>query len=94
MEVDHRQAIIDACRQMETLLLEKNDAYGNSALNPVRIFSKASTEEQLAVRMDDKLSRIIRGKNLDKVPEDTKKDLCGYLLLDLANQIIKEQQNT
>lgn len=39
------------------MLLAKNAAYGNSALEPVRIFSKADPTEQIRVRIDDKLSR-------------------------------------
>lgn len=61
------------------MLIEKNKAYGSSALNPVRVFSKASTEEQLLVRLDDKLSRLQRGHEYGN--EDTIKDLLGYLVL-------------
>lgn len=61
------------------LLVEKNEAYGNSALDPVRVFSKASAEEQLLVRIDDKLSRIQRGH--EYADEDTVNDLIGYLVL-------------
>lgn len=57
----------------------KNASYGNSALDPIRVFSKASAEEQLKVRIDDKLSRIQRGG--DDLGEDTIDDLIGYLLL-------------
>ena len=60
------------------MLLKKNEAYGNSALNPVRIFSKASPREQLLVRIDDKLSRVKRGKSAG---EDTILDLIGYFIL-------------
>ena len=35
------------------LLIHKNRQYGNSALEPVRICSRASTVEQLLVRIDD-----------------------------------------
>ena len=42
-------------------LLYKNQQYGDSALNPSRIFSKASAVEQLLVRIDDKLNRIKKG---------------------------------
>ena len=59
-------------------LANKNLAYGNSALEPVRIFSKASTEEQLLVRIDDKLSRLARGSDAG---EDVVHDLLGYLVL-------------
>lgn len=33
--------------RVEAVLLEKNAAYGNSALEPVRVFSRASAVEQL-----------------------------------------------
>lgn len=60
------------------LLQRKNEAYGNSALDPVRVFSKASAEEQILVRLDDKLSRLKRGEDAG---EDVMFDLFGYLLL-------------
>lgn len=60
------------------MLLEKNIAYGNSALEPIRIFSDANTREQLFVRIDDKLNRIMQGSNDD---EDVVMDLIGYLIL-------------
>jgi len=62
--------------EAEMMLLEKNAAYGDSARNPVRITSNATTIEQLLVRIDDKLSRIMRGK---RAGEDTTKDLIGYI---------------
>ena len=61
------------------MLIVRNFAYGDSALNPCRIFSKADRLEQLKVRIDDKLSRLIAG-NGDR-NEDTELDLIGYLIL-------------
>ena len=61
------------------LLLEKNRKYGDSALNPSRIFSKASAVEQIRVRIDDKLTRMKNRQNDDD--EDLLKDLLGYLVL-------------
>lgn len=61
-----------------TMLIAKNAAYGNSALAPVRVFSRASSEEQLLVRIDDKLSRLARGA---AAGEDVVRDLVGYLVL-------------
>ena len=63
---------------IESMLLAKNKAYGDSALNPLRLFSKASSEEQILVRIDDKLSRISRGS---AAGEDVIDDLIGYLVL-------------
>jgi hypothetical protein len=61
-----------------TMLVAKNAAYGNSALAPVRVFSRATPIEQLLVRIDDKLSRLARGASAG---EDVELDLMGYLVL-------------
>jgi len=67
------------CEEIKQLLLEKNRKYGDSALNPVRIFAKSDATEQLKVRIDDKLNRL---KNLQEdETEDTVTDLIGYLIL-------------
>jgi hypothetical protein len=66
-------------------LTQKNAQYGDSAANPVRIFSRAPTAEMIKVRIDDKLSRLSRGTNImDK--EDVVLDLAGYLALLVAVQ--------
>jgi hypothetical protein len=67
------------CKQIEKMLIEKNLAYGDSALDPVRIFSKATNVEQLLVRIDDKLSRFARGT--DYPGDNDIDDLIGYLVL-------------
>jgi len=68
-----------ACKEIEELLLRKNRSYGNSALNPVRIFSKANAQEGIKVRIDDKLSRLAFGTG--EFDEDVILDLLGYLIL-------------
>ena len=78
------QAIQEVCDEIKALLLEKNRAYGNSAADPVRIFSKADVIEQINVRLDDKLSRIARGAEYPG--DDTELDLIGYLILKRAIQ--------
>lgn len=65
--------------ELGELLIEKNKAYGNAALDPIRVFSSADSAEQIRVRIDDKLSRLKRGNNYGD--EDTLKDLMGYLVL-------------
>jgi hypothetical protein len=67
--------VLNDAREM---LIEKNANYGDSALNPVRIFATASPMEQLLVRIDDKISRLERGQ---AAGEDVAKDLLGYFLL-------------
>lgn len=72
---DEIQATCDEIKQM---LLEKNKAYGDSALNPLRVFSRASPAEAILVRLDDKISRLARGS---AAGEDVILDLMGYLVL-------------
>ena len=82
MTISETQAQISAiCYDVKELLLYKNSKYGNSALEPVRIFSKASNIEQLLVRIDDKLNRIQKGAGLLAEDEDVVMDLIGYLVL-------------
>lgn len=65
-----------------SLLLAKNQAYGDTANHPTQIFSKLTAKEGILARIDDKLSRIkkLGFENPDKT-EDTLKDLIGYLIL-------------
>ena len=71
--------ILAQVKAIAEVLIEKNKKYGNSAIQPKRIFSKASPVEQINVRIDDKLSRIANQQvNED---EDAEFDLIGYLIL-------------
>lgn len=84
-----QQQIADTCDEIKALLLEKNANYGDSALYPCRIMSKASTVEQILVRIDDKLNRIKQGAGLLANDEDVVKDIAGYyilLMIALRNQ--------
>jgi len=79
--LDTQTHIALICDQVKELLLEKNRKYGDSALNPTRVFSKADPVEQLLVRIDDKLNRIKQGAGLLANDEDVIMDLIGYLIL-------------
>lgn len=70
-------SILDEIRDM---LVSKNEKYGNSALEPIGVFSKLSPQEGLLIRIDDKLKRIKNG-SLEKDDEDVVNDLIGYLVL-------------
>ena len=76
-----RSLIRAKCFDIGKFLEEKNAQYGNSASNPIRVFSKADSTEQLKVRIDDKLSRLVRGNDSIESDEDVIKDLIGYLIL-------------
>lgn len=77
--MDFRDKVTEFAREIATTLIKKNESYGNSAFEPVRIFSKANELEGLRVRIDDKLSRIAKGN--ESYNEDTITDLIGYLIL-------------
>jgi len=75
--------IRDECEAVRDLLVAKNNEYGNSALQPIGVFSGLTAEQQLDVRIDDKLKRIQTVRCLDGtvIHEDTEQDLIGYLIL-------------
>lgn len=72
--------IASKCDDLKNLLISKNLKYGDSALNPARIFSSASSIEQIKVRIDDKINRI-KNNGVLCDDEDTVMDLAGYLIL-------------
>lgn len=65
--------------EVKSMLIDKNRKYGNSALEPIRCFSKSNPVEQIKVRIDDKISRLKSGQSDDT--EDAELDLLGYLVL-------------
>lgn len=75
-----REEVISILDEIRDMLVSKNEKYGNSALEPIGVFSKLSPKEGLLIRIDDKLKRIKNG-SLDKDDEDVVNDLIGYLVL-------------
>lgn len=73
-------AVSEVLIEIKDLLISKNQKYGNSALEPLGVFSKLTPEQALFVRLDDKLKRIKNG-SLEKDDEDVINDLIGYLVL-------------
>lgn len=72
--------IRQVCTEMANFLIEKNAAYGNSAAQPIQIFARGLPPlKQIDVRIDDKLNRLMQGK--EYAGDDTVQDLAGYLLL-------------
>ena len=72
--------IKEVITEVKDLLIEKNRAYGDSAINPSNIFSNGDALDSLGARIDDKLMRIKNTGITDKT-EDTLIDLIGYLVL-------------
>jgi hypothetical protein len=83
-----REETHEILMEIEDMLIDKNEKYGDSALNPVRIFSKADPREQIRVRLDDKLSRLVRGNHINE-DEDVAQDIIGYFILD---EILKRRE--
>jgi hypothetical protein len=78
------EKVVDGIKEF---LLEKNKRYGNSALEPLVIFTKHKngdrTRDGILERLDDKLMRI---KNADELRKNDVADIIGYLLLLCASQ--------
>ena len=83
--------INDKMYEITKMLQSKNDSYGDSALSPIRVFSKADGQEQLKVRIDDKLNRLIQGNDNIESDKDVIMDLVGYLVLLLIAMDSKEK---
>jgi hypothetical protein len=74
------EEVYQVLSEITEMLIAKNQKYGNSAIEPLGIFSDLSPEEGLKVRIDDKLKRIKNG-SLQKDDEDVVNDLIGYLVI-------------
>jgi hypothetical protein len=72
------------------MLIDKNKSYGDSALDPIRIFSKANSDEQIKIRIDDKLSRISRGSEF--YGDNDLDDLIGYLILLKVSKVYNKEE--
>ena len=75
-----KDSIKSKIREIESLLLRKNEKYGDAALTPSKVFSKCNASTGLRVRIDDKLKRIQTSGEVG-IDEDTLLDLTGYLIL-------------
>jgi hypothetical protein len=71
--------IIKECLEIAEMLIQKNISYGDSALSPIRIFSQADNQEQIKIRLDDKINRIKNGKGF--AGDNDIDDMIGYLIL-------------
>ena len=75
------EKIYNVCMDLAVFLIEKNRRYGNSAIKPIRVLSKANEQEQLFIRMDDKLSRLMACDASIDDKYEALKDFVGYWVL-------------
>ncbi len=78
--MNFHEEVYKVLSEITEMLIAKNQKYGNSAIEPLGIFSDLSPEEGLKVRIDDKLKRIKNG-SLKNDDEDVINDLIGYLVI-------------
>ena len=79
-ETNTQQKITELTEAIRDLLLYKNEKYGDSAINPKKIFYKGDARNAILIRLDDKLSRITA--NTDDSPRvNDVADIIGYCTL-------------
>jgi hypothetical protein len=78
MDINKGSMFKETLQNLDAFLTEKNKKYGNSALEPLEVFTGKTSPLGIGVRIDDKLSRIVNGKKLLK---NDVVDLVGYLIL-------------
>lgn len=74
--VSYKELLKKEVEEIYEFLIDKNEKYGSSIMEPLGIFHKGTTIDAINARIDDKLARI---KN-QSTDEDAVKDLIGYLL--------------
>ena len=90
MNTPTQYTIANVCDNIKNMLIDKNKSYGDSALDPIRIFSKANSDEQIKIRIDDKLSRISRGSEF--YGDNDLDDLIGYLILLKVSKVYNKEE--
>ena len=72
------EKIVKELSEIQKMLIQKNNDYGDSLQNPIGVFQKDKIQGLLG-RLDDKLNRI-RTVGINDKTEDTISDLIGYLI--------------
>lgn len=81
---DTQQKIMDVLDGMKNLLLYKNRKYGDSAINPKKIFYKGDSTNSILIRLDDKIGRVMSNPD-DKPRVNDVADIIGYCTLLLVS---------
>ncbi len=75
-----QQKIHEIMGAMKDLLLYKNQKYGDSAINPKKIFYKGDSTNSILIRLDDKIGRVM--SNTEEKPRvNDIADIIGYCTL-------------
>lgn len=75
-----QRKIREITEAMKDLLLYKNNKYGDSAINPKKVFYKGDATNSILIRLDDKLGRVM--SNTEEKPRvNDVCDIIGYCTL-------------
>lgn len=75
-----QQKIHEIMGAMKDLLLYKNQKYGDSAINPKKIFYKGNSTNSILIHLDDKIGRVM--SNTEEKPRvNDVCDIIGYCTL-------------
>jgi hypothetical protein len=87
---DTQRKINEITDAMKDLLLYKNMKYGDSAINPKKIFYKGDSTNSILIRLDDKLGRIM--SNTEEKPRvNDVADIIGYCTLLLISMGVSKE---
>ena len=75
---------------MKDLLLYKNQKYGDSAINPKKVFYKGDSTNSILIRLDDKLGRV-RSNTEEKPRVNDVCDIIGYCTLLLISMGVTKE---
>ena len=85
-----QQKIKDILSGMTDLLLYKNKKYGDSAINPKKIFYKGDSTNSILIRLDDTIGRAM--SNTEEKPRvNDVADIIGYCTLLLVSMGITSE---
>lgn len=87
---DTQQKLIDVLDGMKSLLLYKNRKYGDSAINPKKIFYKGDSTNSILIRLDDKIGRVMSNPD-DKPRVNDVADIIGYCTLLLVSMNVTSE---
>lgn len=87
---DTQQKLIDVLDGMKNLLLYKNKKYGDSAINPKKIFYKGDSTNSILIRLDDKIGRVMSNPD-DKPRVNDIADIIGYCTLLLVSMNVTSE---
>ena len=78
------ELIQEECDKLALFLIYKNRMHSASVLEPLQVFSRASTAERIHVRMDDAITCIMQGDGSGE--NDSMLNLAGLIILDRVQE--------